>query len=192
MERKDLERAAARIIYLRGLLAVPTGLFLISIGLGNLEWGPFDQLWVIPVAIVVVGASTVAVMRFYVTHYGSVTLPRDQQVRLTAASLLLFLGSIAAGSTIDTRVDLPISVFAVVFGLGMLAWFALCVGLRPHHLVIWGGLLVVGLLPVWGGFDERGAVGFVPVGVATILAGVFDHLALVRTYGPAKDVHVVA
>jgi hypothetical protein len=57
---------------------------------------------------------------------------------------------------------------------------------------VWGGLLVVGLVPVWDGFDDGISVAWLPIGVATIAAGICDHQRLVRTFGPAEDVHVPA
>ena len=69
----------------------------------------------------------------------------------------------------------------------MLAWFAICVGLKRRHLVIWGALLVVGLLPVWGGLSDKVSVAWLPMGAACIVAGIFDHLALVRSFGPATE-----
>lgn len=82
------------------------------------------------------------------------------------------------------------SLFAVTFGVAMLVWFATCVGLRRDHLLVWGALIMVGLLPVWGGFDDRASAGWLPIGVATIVAGILDHRALARSFGPATELHV--
>jgi hypothetical protein len=56
---------------------------------------------------------------------------------------------------LDFRLDLPVSASAVLFGVGMLAWFAVCVGLRSDHVVVWGALIVIGLVPVWGALDAH-------------------------------------
>jgi hypothetical protein len=96
------------------------------------------------------------------------------------------------GTILDFRLTLPISAFAVLFGAGMLVWFHLCVGLRPDHLVVWGALIVVGLIPVWGGFDDRASVGWLPIGIATIVAGLLDHRALTHSFGPTSEVPVGA
>jgi hypothetical protein len=93
---------------------------------------------------------------------------------------------------LDFRLDLPISIFVISFALAMLAWFAICVRLRAHHLIVWGLLLAVGLLPVWDTLPDRVSVAWLPIGVATIAAGILDHLALRRTFGPAKRHHVEA
>ena len=57
--------------------------------------------------------------------------------------------------------------------------------LRPHHVVIWGSLFIAGALPVWTG-DDPSNVGLVMCGAAVMVNGVFDHLALVRTFGPGR------
>jgi hypothetical protein len=66
----------------------------------------------------------------------------------------------------------------------MLAYYAIVVGLRAHHALIWGALLAAGLLPVWDGADPSNA-GLVLAGAAAIVNGVFDHLLLARTLAPA-------
>jgi hypothetical protein len=42
---------------------------------------------------------------------------------------------------------------------------------------------------MWGAAADKISVAWLPIGVATILAGIFDHRALVRAYGPATDLH---
>jgi hypothetical protein len=187
MERKDLESAAADVTYLRGLLAIPLGMLFILTGLGNLRWDPLVNPWVFLGALLVLAAAYLAINRYYNDHYGRVTRSTRQQVRYTIASFLLFGAGLVGGSILDFWLDLPVSLFAVVFALAMLAWFAITVGLRAHHLIIWGALLVAGLLPVWGDLPDKVSVAWLPIGVATITAGIFDHRALVRAYGPAKD-----
>jgi hypothetical protein len=66
----------------------------------------------------------------------------------------------------------------------MLVYYAAVVGLRPHHRVIWGTLLVAGALPVWTG-DDPSNVGLVLCGVAVILNGLCDHRLLVRSFAVA-------
>jgi hypothetical protein len=189
MERKHLESAAANVTYLRGLLAIPLGLLFILTGLGNLGGDPLGNPWVFLAALLVLAATYLGLNRYYNDHYGRVTPSRGRQLRYTVASFILFGAGLVGGTILDYRLDLPVSLFAAVFALAMLAWFAITVGLRAHHLIIWGGLLVAGLLPVWGALSDRVSVAWLPIGVATITAGVFDHHALVRTYGPAKDLN---
>ena len=71
----------------------------------------------------------------------------------------------------------------------MLVYYAITVGLSAHHLVIWGAVLVAGLLPVWDGADPSN-VGLVIAGAAAMVAGVFDHRLLVRTFGPSNGINL--
>ena len=189
MERKALETAAAHVTYLRGLLAIPIGMLFIITGLGNLGWGPLGNPLVFLGSLLALGAAYLAINRYYNDHYGRVTRSHRQQLRYTIASFLLFPAAMVGGPILDASVDLPVSAFAAAFALAMLAWFAICVGLRMRHLIIWGALLVAGLLPVWGALADKISVAWLPIGVATILAGILDHRALVRAYGPAKDLN---
>ncbi len=66
----------------------------------------------------------------------------------------------------------------------MLIVGAATVGVKPHHVVVLGTLLAIGLLPVWGGPDADNA-GLVLAGVAVIVMGLLDHRLLVRTFGPS-------
>ena len=189
MERKHLEAAAAHVTYLRGLLAIPIGLLFIITGLGNLGWGPLGNPLVFLGFLLVLGAAWLGINRYYNDHYGRVTRSHRQQLRYTIASFILFPAAMIGGPILDASVDLPVSAFAAAFALAMLAWFAICVGLRARHLIIWGALLVAGLLPVWEAMADKISVAWLPIGVATIAAGILDHRALVRAYGPAKDLN---
>ena len=191
MDRRELERSAARVTYLRGLLAIPFGLLLLASAAGNLNWGPYRNGMVFIATLVVLAAVGLAIYRWYDQHYGRVRLTSAQQARLTAASFTCFGIALSGGAFLDFHLDWPVSISAVLFGFAMLVWFAVCVGLRPDHFLVWGALVVVGLLPVWGGVDDRASVGWLPIGVAVIVAGFLDHRALVRSFGPA-DVHVGA
>jgi hypothetical protein len=120
-----------------------------------------------------------------------VRLTSRQQAELTAVSFTCFGVALSGGAYLDFHLNWPVSISVVLFGVAMLVWFAVCVGLRPDHGLVWGGLIVVGLLPIWGGLDDRASVGWLPIGVAVIVAGLLDHRALVQRFGPA-DVHVGA
>ena len=183
MERKQLETAAAHVTHLRGLLAVPLGLLFIVTGLGNLAGARSSTIGSSSRSVAILAAAALLINRFYQDRYGRVTLTTRQQVRLTVASFILFAAGLVGGTILDSTFDLPVSLFACSFALAMLAWFAICVGLRTHHVVIWGSLLIVGLLPVWGNLPDKVSVAWLPIGVATIAAGLFDHRALVRTFG---------
>ena len=91
------------------------------------------------------------------------------------------------GPILVQALDLPINGFAASWAAVALGYYAVNVGLRAHHVVIWGSLLVASLVPVWG--DPRTSdtpnFGLLMIGVAAILTGFFDHRLLVRTFGPA-------
>jgi hypothetical protein len=189
MDRRELESAAARSTYLRGLTAVPLGLLFAMTGVGNLGWRPLGSPFVFGSALVVLALGYAGIARYYDERYGRVRLARRDQVRFTVASFVCFGAGLVGGSTLDFRLDVPLSLFSVTFGAAMLVWFGTCVGLRRDHLVVWGALIVVGLLPVWGGLDDRASAGWLPIGVATIVAGILDHRALARTFGPTTELH---
>ena len=187
MERKNLESAAVSYPYLRGLFSIQLGIAFILAGLTNLKWGPLSHIWVFCVSVLVVGAAYVPIMRYYNDNYGRVTPPRKRQVR-DAVATVIGAAVIVEASVLVHSLNLPVSGIAASFALIMLAYYAISVGLRRHHMIIWGSLLVVSLLPVWGGVgsDSRSNIGLLLIGVATIATGIFDHVALVRTLGSSK------
>ncbi|HYH49441.1 MAG TPA: hypothetical protein VEG38_07820 [Acidimicrobiia bacterium] len=188
MDRKRLETAAAANHYLRGLLAIPLGVVLVSSGLGNMEWGPFRHLWVVPATVALAVAGYLAVARFYNDNYGRVVLKTGQRrtVAGTAAALTVMIG----GPILVQALDLPVNGLGVAWGAAALGYYAMNVGLRPHHMVIWGSVVVVSLVPLWG--DPRTTdtpnVGLLIVGAACAATGIFDHRILVRTFGSPGDV----
>jgi hypothetical protein len=193
MERRKLETAAASNSHLRGLFAIPLGLLMIVSALGNWEWGPLRHDWVFFACVLVIGVACLAVSRFYNEHYGRASLSRPQQVRAAVTAIiggpLVFAGSLLARSRADWSLDLPVNPTAATFALLMLAWYATVVGLKAHHVIVWGALLIAGALPVWNGADPSN-IGLVLAAAAVILSGVFDHRLLVRTFGPSHGLEL--
>jgi 4-hydroxybenzoate polyprenyltransferase len=189
MDPRRLQSAVAEYPYLRGLISVPAGALFIVAALGNWEWGPFAHAWVFLLALLVIAGACAAVNRYYNEHYGRVTPSTRQQVRAAVVALAGVAVVIGASTLLRSRadwsLDLPVNPIAVVFAVLMLAYSAAVAGLRPNHVVIWGSLFIAGALPVWTG-DDPSNVGLVMCGVAIMVNGVFDHLALVRTFGPAR------
>lgn len=189
MERKKLESAAAEYSHLKGLFGIPAGLLAILLALGNWEWGPLRHTWVFLGAVLVLAAACLPINRHYNENYGRVTLSTRQQMRFAAVAIIgapVFFGaSLLARSRADWSLDLPVNPSAALFALLMLASVAVSVGLRVHHVIIWGAVLVAGLLPVWNGADPSN-IGLVLAGVAIMATGVFDHRLLVRTFGSSK------
>ena len=184
MERKTLESAGARYSMLRGLIGLPIGIIVVACALGNLNLGPFRHIWVVWIVIALGASACGLIMLQYRRRYGVVTLARRDQLKVAAFTVM---GAVLvwAGATIDWRAGLPICAVAAAFGLTLLAYYGLTIGLRRHHLLTWGMLALVGLAPLWGdvGRDTKINVGLMLMGVASFVSGLFDHLALKRTFG---------
>jgi hypothetical protein len=181
MDRAKLEAASARYPYLRGLLFVPIGVWFLIAGVVFL-WVP-EMSWLTLFAGVLAVAAYLLIGRYYKANYGKETPPDKNVVRdvvATVAGVVLLI----ALSVLDSIFDLPISAYAAAFALVMLIYGAMVVGLETYHWVIWGGLLLAGIAPIWGAAgDSDVQASFLPIGVATIAAGLLDHRLLVRTYG---------
>lgn len=186
MASTDLTRAAANYSYLRGLIAVPAGAIFIASALANAEIGPFAQAWVFPVVAIAAGLACWRISRWYDAHYGRLSPSTAQLVRGGVAAAIavtvLFGSSLLLRSAASWSLDLPVNAIAVGVGLAMLILYGIGVGLRLHHVLVWGGLVVVGAVPLWDGPDPSN-VGLVLAGVATILCGLLDHRLFVQTFG---------
>ena len=189
MQRGNLEKAAANYSYLRGLFAIPAGVLLILAALANWQVGPLRPTWAFPVAAVAVGAACLPIARYYRENYGRFSPSARQQVRLAVAVVIGaavgFGGSLLLRSRAGWSLDLPVNAIAVSFALFMPITYAIGVGLKAHHVIIWGALLVVGAVPVWNGADPSN-IGLVLAGVAVMVSGVFDHRLFVHTFGSAR------
>src|SRR5215218_4128111 len=123
MRRRAIEAAAPSYAYLRGVLAIPTGLLFLLAALGNWQVGPLRHDLVFLACVLAIGVAVVI-----------------------GGSLLL--RSRAAWS-----LDLPVNAIAVTFAVIMLASYAIWGVLHAHHLVVWGSLFLAGALPLWAGAD---------------------------------------
>jgi hypothetical protein len=187
MQRRQLETAAANYSYLRGLLFVPLGGLCILAALGNWQVGPLRHTWAFLLGLGAIGLVYLAVGRYYNEHYGRLTPSTRQQVRATVAVAiavaLVLGGSLLLRSRAEWSLDLPVNAVAVTFALLMLVSYTIGVGLKAHHAIIWGAVLVAGALPVWNGEDPSN-IGLLLAGVAVMVSGVFDHRLFVQTFGP--------
>lgn len=190
MERKQLESAAVSYPYLRGLFALPLGVIWILTGLSNLEWGPFGHTWVFFGSALVSVAAYLPITRYYEDNYGRVT-PKTRRVRAVVGTPLAVLVMIG-GPILVQELELPVNGLGAAWALVVLTYYTLTVGLKAHHVVIWGSLLVVSLLPIWGDPATSNAVNvaFLAIGVAAIATGIFDHRFLVRTFGSSRDLNL--
>ena len=99
--------------------------------------------------------------------------------------MVLFVG---ANQALFWSPDGPQCIYASAFALATLAYYAILVGLRPHHIVIWGAIFVAGLLPIWGGLGvDRDALAMIPLGLAAIVSGLLDQRLLARSLAVTTD-----
>jgi hypothetical protein len=185
MERRQLEAAAANYPYLQGLWAIPLGFGTIVAGISNLQNRPSEPvvLGIIIGGLAIAGVASVLIGRYYRDHYGTVTPTRDRYIRQAVAIVawiaILFIG---ANQALFWSPDGPQCIYASAFALATLAYYAILVGLRPHHLVIWGAVFVAGLLPIWGGLGaDRDPLAMIPLGLATMVSGLLDQRVLARS-----------
>jgi hypothetical protein len=189
MQRGNLETAAANYSYLRGLFGIPLGGLIILAALVNWRVCP---LWAFLVAVMAAGAACLPIARYYNENYGRLSPSTRQQARGAVAAVIgaavVGGGSLLLRGRADWSLDLPVNAIAVSFALFMLISYAIYVGLRAHHVIIWGALLVAGALPVWNGADPSNIsnVGLVLAGVAVMVSGVFDHRLFVHTFGSPR------
>ncbi len=188
MERKDVETAVAENTHLRGLYGVPAGLLAITAAASNADRGPFANGWFLLGSSVVIGLLALGVWRYYTRTYGRAT-PSDGDSTRTLVSLaigvpLVVLGSLFLSSRVSWSLDLPVNTTAIAMGLVMLRAVGSTVGIRPHHLLVYGSLLVAGAIPVWERAGESGNTGLFMTGIALVVGGLLDHLLLVRRFGP--------
>jgi hypothetical protein len=190
MERKVLIAAAANYPYLQGLWVLPLGFMLILAGLSNLQRRP-EEPWmsvILAGGLVLCGAAIVRIARYYRQNYGEVTPTRSRQVRhAVAVGAWLAVLFVVGGKFLFWSPDSPVCVYAAAFSLATLVYYAILTGLRTHHLVIWGSLLAVGLLPIWGGLGpDRDAIAMFPLGVALMVSGLLDQRLLMRAFGSTQ------
>ena len=191
MRREELESAATSYPHLRGLMSLPLGVMLMVAELSNWGWGPLDHEWVFVVCLLVAAGLVLAIKRSYDDQYGRMTSTTRNQWKAAAATVaaaaLMLGGSALARSEASWSLDLPVNGIPAALGAGLLVYYAVTTGLRTHHVVVWGALLVAGVSPVWGGvgLDDTSNVGLVMCGVAAIVSGVLDHRLLVRTFSQA-------
>ena len=186
MERRQLEAAAANYPYLQGLWAIPLGFGTIVAGISNLQNRPPEPvvLGIIIGGLAIAGVALVLIGRYYRDHFGTVTPTRDRYIRQALAIVawiaVLFIG---ANQALFWSPDGPQCIYASAFALATLAYYAILVGLRPHHVMIWGAVFVAGLLPIWGGLGaDRDPLAMIPLGLLLMLSGVLDQRLLARSF----------
>ena len=186
MKRNALASATANYPYLQGLWTVPMGFLILFTGLSNLQQRPAGpvMLGLFGGAVLLSWLASRRIARYYREHYGEVTPTRSRHVRyaiaLVAWVAVLFVGG---SKFLFWSLDSPMCVYASAFALATLVYYAILVGLRAHHLVIWGSVFVAGLLPIWAGLGpDRDALAMFPLGLALIASGILDQCLLARSF----------
>ncbi|MEA2194030.1 MAG: hypothetical protein QOG42_464 [Solirubrobacteraceae bacterium] len=189
MERTKLESAAAENSHLRGLFAIPMGGLMMLAALGNWEVGPLRHGWVFVACGLLIALTCLPLARYYNERFGRVTPSKRQQMRAGLAVVIcvpiMIGGSLLLSSRASWSLDLPVNPTAISFALVMLVTYAMSVGLKAHHKVVFGVLLVAGLIPAWAHEGMSGNAGLALAAVAVAIAGILDHRLLVQTFGPS-------
>lgn len=194
MQRKVLESTAATYPYRQGLWAIPMGFMMFLTGVSNLEHGP-RPLLLLAMLLGGLGLCWLVSQRiasFYRENYGEVQPSHSRHVRhaiaIAAWIIVLFVGG---SHWLFWSADSPRCIYLAAFALATLTYYAILVGLRAHHIIIWGAVLIAGLLPLWGGLDaDRDAIAMFPLGVAFLVSGLLDQLLLVRSFAATRHVQM--
>lgn len=188
MERRSLESAVANYSHMRGLFAIPAGILMILAGITNMEWLGTWAFWG---AALAAGVAWLWITRYYIGKYGRITPSTRTQVKAGVVTVIN-VAMINGGVRLDWALDLPVNGTSAAFALIMLFSYAIGRVLRTHHVIIFGVLLVAGLLPVWGGVggDLKINVGLMLMGVTTIVTGIFDNGALKRAFEPVENLEL--
>ena len=190
IDRARLQSAGTEYHYLRGLFGIPLSLVFVLSALGNEQWGPLRHAWVFLAGVALAGVMWLALHRFYEDHYGRVSLSSAQRTRAVVATLpvapLMLGGATLLRSEASWSLDLPVNPIPATFALAMLVFYAATIGVRRHHVVVLGALLVAGLAPVWHGSDPSN-IGLVMCGAAVAVSGILDHRLLMRAMGPSGN-----
>jgi hypothetical protein len=129
------------------------------------------------------------IWRYYNNTFGRATPSAKDSTRTVVALAIgvpaVILGSMFLSSQVSWSLDLPVNTTAIAMGLVMLIAVGSTVGIRPHHLLVYGTLLVAGAIPVWERAGMSGNTGLFMTGVALIVGGLLDHRLLVQRFGPA-------
>jgi hypothetical protein len=194
MDRQLLESAGAAYpqTHVQGLYAVPFGLVMCVVAMSNLEEPPGGAA-VIALIGVLAAATVAGVALYYRQRFGTVTPTRDRQRRTVlgaAAGFAVFVAADQFGRSIAGPPPRDLVTVPAAWALGMLVFYLIAGDLKRHHFLVWGALAGAGLLPMWGDGDSQDATAYLGVGAALAVAGVIDHLILVRTFRAYDELHL--
>jgi len=195
MDRKDVDTAVAENTHLRGLYGVTAGLLAVVAALSNADRGPFAQGWFVGALAAVLALATLGVWVFYTRTFGRAT-PSSRDSRRMLLWIVIGVPVVIAlsmllSSKVPWSLDLPVNTSAIAIALVMLLAVGSTVGIRLHHALVYGALLVVGVLPVWERGGESGNTGLLLAGIALVVGGLLDHRLLVRRFGSSTSAGAV-
>lgn len=194
MDTTGLTSVAGRYYALRGLLLLPTGLLFAAAGVFNMP--PIGSEPVSGSAEFFVGAVVIAaigyyaVNRYYLTRFGRVDPSTRTKVHVGVFTVLSALG-ICVGITVDLQLDLPLTAYGTIYAVSWLVYYRMIVGLKPYHWVFLGGLGLLSLAPIWGSVDDKVSLVMIPMGLATIGVGLYDHRELVESIRQVRSAGIV-
>lgn len=188
---------------MQGLKAVPPGLLLFLINLWTNAQKDRARDLSIPIVYLIAGTILYALIdRYYRTNYGRV----EQTARSLWTDVILstLFSVLALGAFwVDVTLGIPVSLFALVFALGLLLDYARMVRLAgqrtfamfPAALLSIGLIALSAFLPLAGkpaldflGFRSPMFLVYAVDGILIVLYGLAGHLFLVRSMPPAGEV----
>jgi hypothetical protein len=193
VDNRALTALGGRYYILRGLLLLPTGLIFLAAGLFDTppigdEPVSGGAPWFV-VALAVAGVGYFAFNRYYVTKFGRVEPPRRTLVRIAVYTVVGAV-LISVGITLDMQLDLSSSLFGAAYGASLLVYYRMLDVLRPYHVALLGGFVVLALAPIWGGAQDKVSAVMIPMGLVTMAVGVCDHRDLMRSLREARSAGV--
>lgn len=83
--------------------------------------------------------------RWYRQNYGRVKPPRETQVK-DAVWTVFGVAALIGLTVLDSIFDLPVNGYVLAYALVIFGYIATSIGVKLRHAVVWGTLLVAGLL----------------------------------------------
>ena len=191
----DLERireVTANFFFWQGLRWVPLGFALILIAVAPLLKpllpGPLLDGLTIGALIVSLWLSSDVLGRYYSRTYGHVEGIPGQHVRRSRVKWLVVYPAMFVAMILDWKLNGPIFLSGIVFGMGIEAYRRSTGGGRRHYIVAAVMLGLLAFTPVTGLSTSRDLLGpFIGIlGVIYVIGGILDHLELARLLGPAR------
>ena len=192
-ELEQIENVTANYFFWQGLRWVPMGVALLVIGLSYSTWWPLGGAFAeaVPLgALAAALAASYALGPYYERAFGRVRSLPEMHRRRETLKWFLWYPLMGASLAIDIQWKPRLFVSGVVWAGGVVAyWWSTGRG-REHYLVVAACMAAFTFLPITGSVapGKATANAFVCLlGVAFILGGLLDHVALGRVLRPVED-----